>query len=45
MDQDVLDLVGLLDLDADADAVDAGLDEDPLVLVAGNGQRCEKNLG
>ena len=33
VDQDVFDLVCLLDSDADADAVDTGLDEDTLVLV------------
>ena len=40
-----LDLVGLLDTDADADAVDAGLDEDTLVLVPGDGQGIQQNLG
>lgn len=39
MNQDGLDLVGLLDLDADANTVDARLDEDLLVLVARNDQR------
>lgn len=43
--QDVLDLVGLLDLDADADRVDGGLDQDALVLVARNGQRRQEDLG
>lgn len=43
--QDVLDLVGLLDLDADAHAVDAGLDEDALVLVSRNGQGRQEDLG
>jgi hypothetical protein len=38
VDQDVLDLVCLLDLDAYPYAVDAGLDEDTLVLVPGNDQ-------
>lgn len=38
MDEDVLNLVCLLDLDADADAVDARLDQDSLVLVPGNGE-------
>lgn len=45
VDQNVLNLVGLLDLDADADRVDAGLDEDALVLVAGNRQRRQEHLG
>lgn len=45
VDQDMLNLVCLLDSDADADAVDAGLDEDALVLIAGDGQRVEKNFG
>jgi hypothetical protein len=34
----MFNLVGLLDLDADPYAVDAGLDEDALILVAGNCQ-------
>lgn len=41
MDQDVLDLISLLDLDADTNAVYARLDEDPLVFVASDGQRIE----
>ena len=41
----MLDLVGLLDLDADAYAVDAGLNEHALVLVARNGQGCQEHLG
>lgn len=45
VDQDVLDLVGLLDLDGHADGVYAGLDEDPLVLVSGNGQGRKEDLG
>lgn len=45
MYQDVLDLVSLLDLDADAHAVDAGLDEDALVLVARNRQGRQEDLG
>jgi hypothetical protein len=45
VDQDVLDLVGLLDLDADPYAVDAGLDEHALVLVARNGQGRQQHLG
>ena len=39
VDQDVLNLVCLLDLDADADTVDAGLNEDSLVLISRNGER------
>lgn len=42
--QDVLDLVGLLNLDADAHAVDAGLDEDALVLVTRNRQGRQEDL-
>lgn len=45
MDQNTLDLVGLLDLNADANAVDARLDEDLLVLVARNDQRGQQDLG
>lgn len=37
--EDVLDLIGLLDLDADADAVDARFDEDLLIVVSRHGQR------
>jgi len=43
--QDVLDLVSLLDLDANAHAVDAGLDEDALVLVSRNRQGRQEDLG
>lgn len=39
------DLVGLLDLDADADRVDARLDEHPLVLVTRNHEGREDDLG
>lgn len=42
--QDVLDLIGLLDLDADAYTVDAGLDKDSLVLVARNRQGCKQHF-
>jgi hypothetical protein len=35
--QNMLDLVGLLDLDADSDAVDTWFDEYFLVVVAGHG--------
>lgn len=45
VDQDVLDLVGLLDLDADAHGVDGRLDEDALVLVAGDGEGRQQYLG
>ena len=41
----MLNLICLLDLDADAHRVDAGLDEHPLVLVTGNGQGRKYNLG
>lgn len=41
----MLNLVGLFDLDADSYAVDAGLDQDALVLVARNGQWCQQHLG
>ena len=42
--QDILNLVSLLNLDADADAIDARLDEDSLVFVARNRQRRQKDL-
>ena len=45
VDQDVLDFVGLLDLDANAHTVDAGLDKDSLVLVSGNDEGVQQNLG
>jgi hypothetical protein len=45
MDQDMLNLIGLLDLDADTDGVDAGLNQDTLVLVARNGQGLQQDLG
>lgn len=38
VDQNMLNFVGLLDLDADTDGVDAGLNQDTLVLVARDGQ-------
>lgn len=44
VDQDMLDFVRLLDLDAYPHAVDARLDEHPLVLVASNGQRREEDF-
>lgn len=40
----MLNLVGLLDLNADPYAVDAGFDEDALVLVASNGEWCQQHL-
>ena len=45
MDQDILNLVCLLDLDADPDTVDAGFNEYPLVLVSGDDQGRKKDLG
>lgn len=42
--QDVLDLISLLDLEADAHTIDAGLDEDAFVLVARNRQRRQEDL-
>jgi hypothetical protein len=45
VDQDVLNLIRLLDLYADADAVDARFDEDPFVVVSRNGQGVEEGLG
>ena len=44
MDQYVLDLVCLLDLNADSDGVDARLDKDSLVLVSGDGQWGQQHL-
>jgi hypothetical protein len=44
VNKDILDLVRLLDPDADADAVHAGLNKDLLVLVARNGKRVEQEL-
>lgn len=45
MNQDILNLVSLLDLDAYAHRVDGRLDQDALVLVPGDGQRGEEDLG
>ena len=45
VDQYALNLIRLLDLDAHAHRVDTGLDQDTLILVAGDGQRCKQNLG
>ena len=44
MDQDILDFVRLLDLDANTHAVYAGLDKNLLVLVARNRQGVEEEL-
>lgn len=40
MDQDILDLISLLDPNANSHRVDAGLDKDSLILVSGNRHRC-----
>lgn len=42
--EDALDLVGLLDTDAQPDAVDACLDEHPLIFVSGNDERSQEGL-
>jgi hypothetical protein len=44
MHEDVLYFIGLLNLDADTDAVYAGLDEDPFIFIPGNGQRIQQDL-
>lgn len=44
MDQYVFDLVCLLDLDTYTDAIDAWLDQNPLVLVPGDGQGIKKDF-
>ena len=44
MDQNMLNFIRLLDLDAYAHAVDAWLDKDPLILVSRNGERIQKNF-
>lgn len=41
----MFDLISLLDLDADAYAVDTRLDEHALVLIAGNGQGVQEDFG
>lgn len=43
--EDVFDLVGLLDLDAQADRVDRGFDQDLLVRVAGDDERGQEHFG
>lgn len=40
----MLNLVGLLNLNADTNGVDAGLDQDSLVVVAGDVERGEQDL-
>ena len=45
MNKNRFNLVGLLDLDADADRVDARLDQDSLVLVTRNHKGGEDDLG
>lgn len=45
MDKNTLNFVGLLDLDAYAHRVDGRLYQDALVLVAGDGQRGQQDLG
>ena len=42
--QDVLDLISLLDLDADAHGIDARLDQDFLIVIPRHGQWVEQNL-
>lgn len=42
--EDPLDLVGLLDADAQSDAVDACLDEHPLVFISRNDERRQEGL-
>lgn len=44
MYQDILDLVRLLDLDADAHGVDGWFDEDALVFVTRNGEGCQQDF-
>jgi len=41
VNQDILDLICLLDLYADADTVDARLDQDSLIFVAGDYERVQ----
>ncbi len=45
MHQYILNLIGLFDLDTDAYAIDTGLDKDPFVFVAGDGERIEQDFG
>jgi len=44
MHQNMLNLIGLLNFDADSDAVDAWLNEDFLVVVPRYGQRVQQDL-
>lgn len=44
MYQYMLDLVGLLDSDANTHTVHAGLNEDLLILITGNSQRIEEDF-
>ena len=44
VDQDVLNLVCLLDLDADANTVDTRFYQDSFVFIAGYRKRVEKNF-
>lgn len=44
MAENTLDLVGLLDLDAQANRVDGGLNEHALVLVAGDREGVEEHF-
>lgn len=45
MHQYILNLVGLLDLDAYSRAIDAGLDEDTLILVSGDSEGVQEDFG
>jgi hypothetical protein len=42
--KDMLNLIRLLDLDADSNAIDAGLDQDALVLISGDGERVQQHF-
>jgi hypothetical protein len=42
--KDMLNLIRLLDLDADTNTVDAGLNQDPLIFVSGDRQRVQEDL-
>jgi hypothetical protein len=43
--KDVLDLIRLLDLDANPHAIDARLDQDFLMIISGNSKWVQKDLG
>jgi hypothetical protein len=45
VNQNVFNLIGLLDSDADTDAVDTGFDKDTLILVARDGQGVQEDFG